>query len=74
MVRIEKVETVHISLPTRWAHKWKGLTEEIGGYVLVSLTGDNGLLGWGEAPVIKDWGGATGLSRGPTDLEEPDRM
>ncbi len=38
MGRIEKVDTVHISLPTRWAHKWRGLTEEIGGYVLVRLT------------------------------------
>jgi len=38
MVRIEKVDTVRIFLPTRRAHKWRGLTEEIGGYVLVRLT------------------------------------
>lgn len=66
MVRIEKVETVHISLPTRRAHKWRGLTGDIGGYVLVRLTGDNGLLGWGEAPVIKDWGGDYGRYYGET--------
>lgn len=66
MVRIEKVETIHISLPTRRAHKWRGLTGDIGGYVLVRLTGDNGLLGWGEAPVIKDWGGDYGRYYGET--------
>jgi len=66
MVRIGKVETVHIALPTRRAHKWRGLTGDIGGYVLVRLTGDNGLLGWGEAPVIKDWGGDYGRYYGET--------
>ena len=66
MVRIEKVDTVHIALPTRRAHKWRGLTGDIGGYVLVRLTGDNGLLGWGEAPVIKDWGGDYGRYYGET--------
>lgn len=66
MVRIGKVETVHIALPTRRAHKWRGLTGDIGGYVLVRLTGDNGLRGWGEAPVIKDWGGDYGRYYGET--------
>lgn len=60
MARIEKVETIHVALPTRRAHKWTGLTGTIGGYVLVRVTGDNGKAGWGEAPVIKDWGGDYG--------------
>ncbi len=60
MIKIEKVEVYHIALPTRRVHKWKGLTGSIGGYLLVRLTGDNGISGWGEAPAIKDWGGDHG--------------
>lgn len=61
MVRIEKIETIHIALPTRRVHKWTGLkTGTIGRYVLVRMTGDNGVPGWGEAPAIKDWGGDYG--------------
>jgi muconate cycloisomerase len=66
MVRIERVETLHIALPPRRVHKWRGLTETIGGYVLVRVTGDNGLVGWGEAPVVKDWGGDFGRYFGET--------
>jgi len=47
----------HIALPTRREHKWTGLTEPIGGYVLVKMTDEAGLAGWGEAPARKDWGG-----------------
>lgn len=60
MVRIEQVETVHVALPTRRVHRWSGLTEAIGGYVLVPMTGDDGQTGWGETPVLKDWGGDWG--------------
>ena len=37
-----------------------GLTEPIGGYVLVKMTDDAGVAGWGEAPALKDWGGEFG--------------
>lgn len=60
MIRIKKVEVSHIVLPTRRIHKWKGLTGSIGGYLLVCMTGENGIEGWGEAPAIKDWGGDHG--------------
>lgn len=60
MARIKKVETMHVALPTRRAHKWAGLTGTIGGYVLVRVSGDDGKAGWGEAPVIQDWGGDYG--------------
>src|SRR6266478_5556476 len=50
----------HIALPTRREHKWTGLTEPIGGYVLVKMTDEAGLAGWGEAPALKDWGGDYG--------------
>ncbi len=57
---IAKIELHHIALPTRREHKWTGLTEPIGGYVLVNMTDAAGLAGWGEAPALKDWGGEFG--------------
>jgi muconate cycloisomerase len=63
---IASVELHRISLPTRREHKWTGLTEPIGGYVLVKVADQNGLAGWGEAPVLKDWGGEFGRYFGET--------
>lgn len=57
---IESVETIHVALPTRREHRWAGLTEPIGGYVMVRMTAANGVVGWGEAPALKDWGGDFG--------------
>ena len=66
MVSIERIETIHVMVPPRRVHKWTGLSETIGGYVLVKVSGDNGLTGWGEAPVLKDWGGDHGRYYGET--------
>ncbi len=60
MPAIEKIDLVHVALPTRREHKWTGLTEPIGGYMLVRMAGDDGTVGWGEAPALKDWGGDYG--------------
>lgn len=60
MPTIRSVETILIQLPTRREHKWTGLTEPIGRYVLVRATDDEGRVGWGEAPALKDWGGEFG--------------
>src|SRR6476659_9129939 len=57
---IAAIETVHVSLPTRREHKWTGLTEPIGGYILIKAIDDAGMAGWGEAPALKDWGGEFG--------------
>src|SRR5258707_12719028 len=54
---IASVSLYRVSLPTRREHKWTGLTEPIGGYVIVKIADENGLAGWGEAPGLKDWGG-----------------
>ena len=35
---IAAIELRHVALPTRREHKWTGLTEPIGGYVLVKMT------------------------------------
>ncbi len=58
--KIKSVETLMVALPTRREHKWTGLTESIGRYVLVKMTDDAGNVGWGEAPALKDWGGEFG--------------
>ena len=60
MARIRTIETIHVSLPLRREHKWAGLTEDIGGYLLVKMTDEDGGVGWGEAPALKDWGGDFG--------------
>lgn len=57
---IATAEVYHIALPPRRVHKWTGLSEPIGGYVLVKLTDTGGHEGWGEAPALKDWGGDFG--------------
>lgn len=56
-MKIHRIETIPIRLPTRRAHQWASLTTPIGVYVIVRLTADEGLVGLGEAPALKDWGG-----------------
>src|SRR5258708_33674317 len=48
---IAAIELHHVALPTRREHKWTGLTEPIGSYVLVKMIDAVGAVGWGEAPV-----------------------
>ena len=56
-MKITAIETIPIKLPTRRAHQWASLTTPIGVYVIIKLITDEGLVGLGEAPVLKDWGG-----------------
>ena len=66
MTPIREIEVIHVALPTRREHKWTGLTEPIGGYIVIRMTGEGGLKGWGEAPALKDWGGDWGRYYGET--------
>ena len=66
MPTIDSVECIHVALPVRRRHQWTGLTEPIGGYLLVRVVGADGTVGWGEAPVLKDWGGDFGRYFGET--------
>lgn len=66
MARIARVETMVVALPPRREHRWTGLTEPIGRYVYVRMTDTDGRVGWGEAPVLKDWGGEFGRYFGET--------
>ena len=65
-MKITKIETIPIRLPTRRVHQWASLTTPIGVYVIIKLHTDDGLVGLGEAPVLKDWGGDHGKYFGET--------
>ena len=65
-MKITNIETIPIRLPTRRAHQWASLTTPIGVYVIVKLYTDQDLVGLGEAPVLKDWGGDYGKYFGET--------
>ena len=68
MPTIRSVDTVLVQLPTRREHKWTGLTETIGRYLLTRITDSDGRVGWGEAPALKDWGGEFGRYFGESTL------
>ncbi len=68
MPTIRSVETLLVQLPTRREHKWTGLTEPIGRYVLVKMSDNEGRTGWGEAPALKDGGGEFGRYFGESQL------
>ena len=53
MSTIKSIETLVVQLPTRREHKWTGLTEVIGRYMLVKMTDSDGRVGWGEAAAGK---------------------
>jgi muconate cycloisomerase len=65
-MKITKIETIPIRLPTRRVHQWANLSTPIGVYVIVKLYTDDGWVGLGEAPVLKDWGGDHGKYFGET--------
>ncbi|MET0500923.1 MAG: enolase C-terminal domain-like protein [Candidatus Binatia bacterium] len=65
-MKITAIETLPIRLPTRRVHQWASLTTPIGVYVIIKLHTDEGLVGLGEAPVLKDWGGDHGKYFGET--------
>ena len=65
-MKITQIQTIPIRLPTRRVHQWASLTTPIGVYVIIKLHTDEGLIGLGEAPVLKDWGGDYGKYFGET--------
>ena len=47
-MKITRIETIPIRLPTRRVHQWASLTTPIGVYVIIKLHTDEGLIGLGE--------------------------
>ena len=62
---ITLVEAIPIVLPVRRQWRWRGLGDDLGRWVLVRVESD-GLVGWGEATPLADWGGDHGRYYGET--------
>jgi len=54
---VERIETIPIALPVRREWRWRGLDAELGQWVIVRVYADTGLVGYGEATPLADWGG-----------------
>src|SRR5882762_8533140 len=65
-MKIRSIEASAFRLPHRRSFKWAGLNVELGGFVLVRITTDEGLIGYGEATPLPDWGGDFGRRSGET--------
>ena len=56
-MRIADIDTFHVRLPSRRPHSWASSNITIGSYVILKLRTDEGVVGFGEAPILIDWGG-----------------
>ena len=56
-MKITRIEAIPFRLPVRREFKWAGLQVALGGFVLVRVHTDQGLIGYGEATPLPDWGG-----------------
>lgn len=65
-MKIRSIEASAFRLPNRRSFKWAGLNGELGGFVLVRITTAEGLIGYGEATPLADWGGDFGRRSGET--------
>lgn len=65
-MKIKSVEAVPFALPIRRRFRWNGLDQELGEFVLVRITTDEGLIGYGEATPLATWGGEHGRHGGET--------
>jgi L-alanine-DL-glutamate epimerase-like enolase superfamily enzyme len=54
---VERIESIPIALPVRREWRWRGLDAELGRWVIVRVHTDTGLVGYGEATPLPDWGG-----------------
>src|ERR1700688_2085659 len=65
-MKIQSIEASAFRLPIRRSFKWAGLNVELGNFVLVRIRTDEGILGYGEATPLPDWGGDFGRRSGET--------
>lgn len=63
-MKIQSIEASAFRLPNRRSFKWAGLHVELGGFVLVRVRTDEGIVGFGEATPLPDWGGDFGRRSG----------
>jgi muconate cycloisomerase len=58
-MKIAKLQVYLVALPTRREHNWASkMNSPIGHHVILELTTDEGVTGWGEAPAGATWGGS----------------
>jgi muconate cycloisomerase len=65
-MKITAIDVFPFRLKPRRDFKWAGLREDLGGFVAVKIQTDEGIVGWGEATPLPDWGGAAGRRSGET--------
>src|SRR5688572_12465179 len=65
-MKIRSIEASAFRLPYRRSFKWAGLNGELGGFALVRIVTEDGLVGYGEATPLPDWGGDFGRRSGET--------
>lgn len=68
MTVVDQVEVYDIALPPRRHWRWRGLGEDLGRWSIVKITTDDGVVGWGEATALRDWGGDDGRYFGETPV------
>ena len=56
-MKIISVEAFPFSLPSRRDFRWAGMLGQLGNFVAVRITTENGVTGYGEATPLPDWGG-----------------
>lgn len=65
-MKITAIEAIPFRLPVRRNFKWAGLAVDLGGFVMVRVYTDDGVVGLGEATPLPDWGGDHGRHSGET--------
>jgi muconate cycloisomerase len=65
-LKIKAIEAFPFRLPPRREFKWAGLVADLGGFVLVRVETEDGIVGYGEATPLPDWGGDWGRHSGET--------
>jgi muconate cycloisomerase len=63
-MKIRSLQASAFRLPNRRSFKWAGLNLELGHFVLLRAQTDSGLIGYGEATPLPDWGGDFGRRSG----------
>ncbi len=63
-MKITDIELFRVSVPRRRLHKMASMATSAGRYVIVRLHTDEGIIGLGEATVMREWGGDHGMYYG----------